>query len=102
MKQVLGTFWIGFCKVQIFILDGEGERKHLMIGWRNQYNELVATDLLRNHVQNMAEAYGAADQESGSPPYGGSSSAAVEGPWATNDVGTDWRDTFSTADGSTT
>jgi hypothetical protein len=105
LKQILGTFWIGFCKVQIFILDGEGERKHLMIGRRNQYNELVATDPLRSHVQNMAEAYGSADYESsycGSTSYAGSSSAAAVGPWATNDVGTDWREAFSTADVSTT
>jgi hypothetical protein len=97
----LGTIWIGFCKVQIFIMDGEDERQHLMIGWRNQYNELVATDLLRHHVQNMAEAYGAADQEGGAPPYGGSSSAAAECPWVTNDVGTDWQDAGSAEEVST-
>jgi len=85
-------------------MDGEDERKHLMIGWRNQYNELVAPDLLRQHVQDMAEAYGTADYESsytGSPPPGGSASAAAEGPWVTNDVGTDWRDSGSAEEVST-
>ena len=99
LKQILGTFWIGFCKVQIFILDGEGDRKNIMIGWRNQYNELVATDLLRNHVQNMAERYGPSEDGG---PYPGASSSAADGPWAANSVGADWRDALSTADVSTT
>jgi hypothetical protein len=103
-KTVLGTFWIGFCKVQIFIIDGEDERKNLMIGWRNQYNELVATDLLRQHVQAMAEAHGIADPASsyaGSPSPGDSASAAAAGPWVTNDDGTDWQNSVS-ADGVST
>jgi hypothetical protein len=104
LKTVLGTFWIGFCKVQIFILDGEDECKNLMIGWRNQYNELVATDLLRQHVQAMAEAHGVADPASsyaGSPSPGDSASAADAGPWVTNDDGTDWQNSVS-ADGVST
>jgi hypothetical protein len=104
LKTVLGTFWIGFCKVQIFILDGEEERKNLMIGWRNQYNELVATDLLRRHVQEMADAHGVADPASsyaGSPSPGDSASAAAAGPWVTNDDGTDWRDSVSADEVST-
>jgi len=65
---------------------------------------LVATDLLRRHVQAMAETHGTADPASsytGSPSPGDSASAAAAGPWVTNDDGTDWRDSVS-ADGVST
>ena len=32
LAKVLGAAWIGCCKVQIMILDGEGDRRHLIIG----------------------------------------------------------------------
>ena len=83
LAKVLGTAWIGCCKVQIMIVDGEGVRRHLIIGWRNQYNELVGTDLLRGHVQAMAERHGFSSE---GPQASGSANQ-----WTTREAGSDWR-----------
>ena len=97
LAKVLGTAWIGCCKVQIMIVDGEGVRRHLIIGWRNQYNELVGTDLLRGHVQAMAERHGFSSE--GQQPSGQASGSASQ--WTTREAGSDWRGPWLEAGAST-